>query len=279
MIAAISLIYFAVKNNPAQEAITFFPIDPTVQFQTAGTSLSQATEKQNGTYELRWQTDSTLDRKAYLRQDVGLLYSNGRLISKMGAWKGDTSRILQKKEIVGNASALLQALTFHYAEIHHNENEIFSAQKMTRAEEYVVRTPFIPLFTFRQAASKEEIKWKQILDDQTARDLQTSWRKGMKAFSIPLNHYHAFPLTQLYAVPALPGYSKEESDRIIGNLWEGLYKNYFLGIKKADGTRISPYGSTIPLILLAKDKTQLLVLTETDNGEPILLRQKIEYGH
>ncbi|MFJ5758012.1 hypothetical protein ACIQAA_02440 [Neobacillus sp. NPDC093182] len=50
-------------------------------------------------------------------------------------------------------------------------------------------------------------------------------------------------------------------------------KNYILGIKKADGTSEDPIGSTLPLILIATDKTHLLVLTETASGEPILLRQ------
>ncbi|XJZ26219.1 hypothetical protein ACF5W4_12550 [Bacillota bacterium Lsc_1132] len=275
----ILLLYIAAKSDPIQETITYFPIDPTVSFQTASTSLSQVKPLKNRTYSFQFQTESTLDRKAYLRQDVGLLFSNGRLIGKMGEWKENSQQLNQEKEMIGSKSALLQALTFHYAEIHHNEAEIFSAQTMSSATRYVVNSPFSPLFTFQQAGSEEEKKWKQILDDTTSKELRSSWQKGIRAFSIQLNHYHAYPLTQFYTRRPLPGFSKEDTERVIGNLWEGLYKNYFLGIKKADGTIVSPYGSTIPLILLAKDQTQLLVLTETAKGEPILLRQKIEYGH
>lgn len=274
------LVYMTAKNDPIQETITYFPIDPTVAFQTAATSLVVGNQLKANKYTVQWRTESTLDRKAYLRQDVSLLFSNGKLIGTLGKWVANTRRITQEKEVQGSESSLIQALTFHYAELHHNEAEIFSAQTMTNAQRYVIHSPSGQFFSYQTASSAEEKKWKQILDDKTASTLQTSWQKGLQAFSIPLNHYHAYPLTEFYFHHdrTLPGFSSEETARVIGNLWEGLYKNYFLGIKKADGTFVSPYGSTLPLILVAKDKTQLLVVTETAKGEPILLRQKIEYG-
>ncbi|MGG5255057.1 hypothetical protein ACQYAD_16620 [Neobacillus sp. SM06] len=279
LLISIVFVSIKVKTDPVQETITYFPIDPTVSFQSASTSLSQFIPLKKRTYSYVWQTKSTLDRNAYLRQDVGLLFSNGRLIGKLGKWKTNTEQIIQQKKMVGSESALLQALTFHYAEIHHNEAEIFSAQTMTSAATYVVNSPFESLFTFQQAGNEAESKWKNILDDKTSEVLQSSWKKGLRTFSIQLNHYNAYPLTQLYTRETLPGFSKEETERVVGNLWEGLYKNYFLGIKKADGTIVPPDGSTIPLILIAKDRTKLLVLTETEKGEPILLRQMIAYGH
>ncbi len=279
LLISIVFVYFKAKTDPVQETITYFPIDPTVSFQSASTSLGQFIPLKKRTYSYVWQTKSLLDRKAYLRQDVSLLFSNGRLIGKLGKWQTNTEQINQQKKMIGRDSALLQALTFHYAEIHHNEAEIFSAQTMTSTAMYAISTPFKPLLTFQQAGNDEEAKWKNILDDKTANVLQSSWQKGLRTFSIQLNHYNAYPLTQLYTREALPGFSKEETERVIGNLWEGLYKNYFLGIKKADGTIVPPDGSTIPLILIAKDRTKLLVLTETEKGEPILLRQMIEYGH
>lgn len=280
LIASIFL-YISAKYNPIRETIIYFPIDPTVSFLKASTSLSNVTRLPDNFYSFRWKTESLLDRKAYLRQDVGLLFSNGRLVGKLGEWKENTDRIIQEKKIKQSGSALIQALTFHYAEIHHNEAEIFSAQTMSSASGYIINTPFQPLTFFQKANSEEEKKWKQILDDKTSKELQAGWERSIKAFSIQLNHYHPYPLTQFYRSPdyTLPEYSKEETERIIGNLWEGLYKNYFLGIKKADGTTVSPNGSIVPLILLAKDKTELLVITETAKGEPILLRQMIEYGH
>jgi hypothetical protein len=125
--------------------------------------------------------------------------------------------------------------------------------------------------------SKEEVEWEKMLNENTNQQLKKSWNKGIQANSINLHKYHVYPLTQFYfkQKDTISGFSEEQTNRIVGNLWEGLYKNYFLGIKKADGTIVSPIGSTIPLILLAKDHTHLLVLTETLNGEPIILHQNL----
>jgi hypothetical protein len=90
-----------------------------------------------------------------------------------------------------------------------------------------------------------------------------------------LSNYQAYPLSEFNELSkdSLPGFTKTESATIVGNLWEGLYKNYILGIRKAEGAIENPKGSTLPLILIATDQTHLLVLTETALGEPILLRQ------
>ncbi|PLR76950.1 hypothetical protein CU633_12830 [Bacillus sp. V3-13] len=66
------------------------------------------------------------------------------------------------------------------------------------------------------------------------------------------------------------------TNEIPGHLWEGLYKNYFLGIQKKDGTIIDPIDSSMPLILLAKDQSHLLVAFETADREPVILRQRIQ---
>ena len=149
---------------------------------------------------------------------------------------------------------------------------------MSEIDWYVIHSSSSPTEAFRKPKSEKEQEWKQNLDERTERMLQYSWTKEIRHFSIPLNEYQGFPLTRFNgkAKVALLGFSKKETERIEGNLWEGLYANYFLGIKKADGTSVSPMGSTIPLILVAKNKTHLLVLTETLAGEPILLRQRIE---
>ena len=259
IISIASVIFYQSRSPKVQESITFFPIDPNVTFKNAVTSL-QLTD----TNTVLWKIDSTLDRKAYLRQDAGLLFSNGRLIGKLGEWKQQTPSLSQTKKLTVDENSLLQAITFHHAEIHDRRGQISSAQALSSTQLYV--------------KTKTQAQWKQQLNEQTERMLQYSWNKGVRHFSIHLNHYQAFPL-QLFnerVKSGLPGYTKKETERIVGELWEGLYKNYFLGIKKADGSMTSPIGSTLPLILLAKDKTHLLVLTETADKEPILLRQMIE---
>lgn len=269
------------RSTRVEESITYFPIDPKVTFKLTNTSLNLLEPNKSDKYIVEWKLESILDRKAYLRQDVGLLYSNGRLVAKQGNWKQNTPSLIQESQVVVRGSALIQALTFHYAEVHENQEHIFSSQEMSADQIYIIHSQNGTFHSFRNVFSKQEQKWKLMLDQQTKNLLYHSWEKGIKYFSINPNHYYSYPLTELFFnsnSTAFPGYTEQDKKRIIGNLWEGLYKNYFLGIKKADGTRIKPIGSTIPLILIAKDKSHLIVLTETANGEPTLLRQKIEYG-
>ncbi|MEC1522977.1 hypothetical protein P9D43_13290 [Neobacillus niacini] len=258
LILAIGIYQHA--NPKVQESITYFPIDPNVTFKTAETTLAM-TDQQS--HNILWKEHSTLDRKAYLRQDAALLYANGRLLDEMWKWKQNTAEIEQEKRMKIDNSSLLQAITFHHAELHDKEDQISSSHAMSSDQIYFI-TP---------AADEEKIK-KQ-LDQQTERMLQLSWNKALRHFAINLKNYQAYPLSQFneLAKNVLPGFTKSQTDAIVGNLWEGLYKNYILGIKKADGTSENPRGSTLPLILIATDKTHILVLIETASGEPIVLRQ------
>ncbi len=276
MIAIAAYIIFHFLSAPkAIESITFFPIEPNVSFKTVKTSLSLEDPK-----SISWKISSTLDRKAYLRQDAGLLFLNGRLIEKLGEWKQNTASLAQEKSLP-RQTGLLQAITFHHAELHEGNSEIFSSQAMSEDSLYIISQPPNSVFSFRSPKTNSEREWKQKLDEQTERMLYYSWNRGVRHFSVPLSEYQAYPLPIFNnrAKTGLPGFSKAASDKIIGQLWEGIYKNYINGIKKQDGTTVSPEGSTIPLILLAKNQTHLLVLTETKDGSPILLRQMIEAAH
>lgn len=247
-------------NPQAQESITYFPIDPNVTFKTAQTTLTLTNQQSN---TIHWKEHSILDRKAYLRQDAALLYANGRLLEGLWNWKQHTAVLEQEKKIKMDKSAFLQAITFHHAELHDKEDQISSSQTMSWDQLYFIKAP------------GDEVDIKKQLGQQTERMLQLSWNKGLRYFTINLENYQAFPLSHFneQAKGVLPGFTKSETLAVVGNLWEGLYKNYILGIKKADGTSESPKRSTLPLILVATDKTHLLVLTETASGEPILLRQ------
>jgi hypothetical protein len=248
------------SNPQVQESITYFPIDPNVTFKTAQTTLTLMNQQVN---TIHWKEHSILDRKAYLRQDAALLYANGRLLEGLWNWKQRTSELEQEKKIKMDKNAFLQAITFHHAELHDKEDQISSSQTMSSDQMYFITAP------------ADGVNIKKQLDQQTDRMLQLSWNKGLRFFAINLENYQTFPLSQFNeaAKGALPGFTKSETASVVGNLWEGLYKNYILGIKKADGTNESPKGSTLPLILIATDKTHLLVLTETASGQPILLRQ------
>jgi hypothetical protein len=269
VLLALILVFLAFsihqhRNPKVQESITYFPIDPKVSFKTAETTLTAMNKPDDS---ILWKEKSVLDRKAYLRQDAALLFANGRLIDELWNWKQNTTVIEQEKRIPMAEDVFLQAITFHHAELHENDNQIFSSQAMSFDQ------------TFSLTSQDDEENLKKKLEQQTERMLQLSWNKGLRHFSINLSNYQdAFPLSQInqLAKDTLPGFTKTETAAIVGNLWEGLYKNYILGIKKAEGAIENPKGSTLPLILIANDKSHLLVLTETKSGEPILLRQMME---
>ncbi|WLR49785.1 hypothetical protein LC040_10740 [Bacillus tianshenii] len=272
-LAAAFFIYFYTSTPQVKETITFFPLDKTASFTTAETKLSLLDEKDNDEYVVKWTIDSESNKKAYLRQDIGLVYSDGILIDTMGKWVEDTTTLHQKKKIKGEDSSHLSAISLHHAEIHYPDDVIKSQQVMSSDQIYVIDSPLHPLESFKQAKTPEEKEWKATLDRATEQALKYSWTRLIDYYNIPVKKYKLIPLTSLpaYSEKPLPGKTEEESARILGQLWEGLYKNYYLGIKKEDGTTVSPLGSTIPLILFGD--THLIVLIEDTNGNPTQLIQ------
>lgn len=269
-------IQFVYKPQ-TEESIIFFPINEHVSYESATTILMLQPEKKNDHYEVNWKVSSKLDTPAYLRQDVGFLFMNGRLKGLMNEWEQDTDQIVEESTIKGKESSLLQAVSFHYSEIHETETDFTSAQKMSEDTLYVIDSNFSPLNAFRQPGTDAEIEWKKILDKVTSQQLDYLWEKAIASMQIPMEDYTSFPLTQLPTLENQPleGFTEQEWERVIGNLWEGLYKNYYLGIKKEDGSVIESIDSAIPLILVKKDRKEVLVLLIDKNGEASLLKQQI----
>ncbi|MGM0842057.1 MAG: hypothetical protein ACQEWE_15070 [Bacillota bacterium] len=274
-IVALGIQY--VYKPQTEESIIFFPINEHVSYESATTILMLQPEKKNDHYEVNWKVSSKLDTPAYLRQDVGFLFMNGRLKGLMNEWEQDTDQIVEESTIKGKESSLLQAVSFHYSEIHETETDFTSAQKMSEDTLYVIDSNFSPLNAFRQPGTDTEKEWKNILDKVTSQQLDYQWGKAVEAMKIPMENYTSFPLTQLPQLEDQPleGFTEQEWERVIGNLWEGLYKNYYLGIKKEDGSVIESIDSSIPLILVKKDRKEVLVLLIDKNGEASLLKQQI----
>lgn len=277
IVIVIGFIFLYLLKSNVKETIIFFPIDENIMYETAFTSIKDV-EKENHTHTIDWKTSSILPEKAFLRQDISLLYNNGRLVDKMGKWEQQTNSLKQEKKLKDIDSGKLESISFHYSEIHRPENEYRSVQQMSSDYLYVVNSSIDSLQSFKQANNSDEKEWKETLDKITKETLNESWKKGFKKFHIQPSHYDPYLLTEMapYSFQPLKGFSKQQADEIIGKLWEGLYKEYFIKIRKEDGTTIDSIDSTIPLILISKNKDHLLVLFETSEGEPILLRQQIE---
>ncbi|MGM7701978.1 hypothetical protein ACSVDE_09625 [Pseudalkalibacillus sp. Hm43] len=281
LLAAVTATSFYMYHNQSsdvKESIIYFPIDPDVSFSNANTKVNILEEKDEDEYTVQWKVDSTLGKKAYLRQDISLLYEDGMLRDTLSKWEQEADTLQQKKIITNEDSGHFEAISFHHAELHHPNDIIKSAQTMSYDELYVIDSPLQPLESFKTPETKEDEINKKVLDHATNQQLKVIWHNLIKYFNVPVENYYMIPLTKLYdySMVPLPGLSKEKTDQVIGGLWEGIYKNYFLGVKNETGEVESPIGSSLPLILVSKDMTHLLVLTETKSGRNVQLVQYID---
>ncbi|MGJ7034964.1 hypothetical protein [Anoxybacillus eryuanensis] len=270
------IVIVQVFERPARETIMFFPIDPTVRFTTAETKLSLQPQKKENNYVIDWIVTSSLDRTAYLRQDISLLFANGRLISTQSKWKENGKNLIQQKQLKQKGSRLFQAISYHQGELH-NGNNIRSSQKMSGDVLYVIDSSFSPLQSFRKPTTNEQKTWANTLNKQT-QTIVNKVADQMGGILEKDDYYHLYlPELVQYNEQPFMDLTTNETEVMVGNLWEGLYKNYFLGIKKQNGSIESPIGSTVPLILIKKDYSKLFVVTETADGELVILKQLLEF--
>lgn len=274
LILVSALVYF-IYLKPVRETIMFFPIDPSLSFDSASTHVTA--KQSNSSYFINWSEQSVLNTDAYLRQDISLLYKNGKLAGILKDWKQNSRSIEQSESIPLKESALYQSVTFHHAEVHPSESEIFSAQALTGDHLYVILSPYSKFQSFKRPISGEQKEWKLVLD-QTANSIETeNLNQAVASFGLDRNRYRIASLIDLKAKKdtLLSGYTEEKQNEIIGKLWEGLYRNYVLGIKQEDGSVLDPLGSTIPLLLFSNDNKELLVVFTASDGSPVILRQKL----
>ncbi|MBY6035502.1 hypothetical protein KUV80_02510 [Fictibacillus nanhaiensis] len=275
IILVIGIVYQPFVKKEARESITFFPIDNSYSFVKSTTSIlfSKGTPTD---YELIWEAGSETSEKVYLRQDIGMIYKDGVLNNKMTEWKTSAKKIELEKNITGNTSGLWEAISYHQGEIHINDEKYRSVQTMSSDYLYTAKSngAFIG---FKNPKSNVERRLKNSLDQKTNQYLQKTLAQLTNYFQIDRSKYNVISLQSLttYHEKPLSGFSKVKSQEIIGKLWEGLYKNYFLFITTKSGQKVSPIGSSMPFILLSNDKTHLFVLFQTAAGENIQLIQYI----
>jgi hypothetical protein len=257
--------------NEVRESITYFPADPDSRFLEAKTGIDFGGEK-NGTYEMTVKSSSILDRSVYLRQDITLVFFNGVLIGKTGVWKGDVSRLDQQKIIRLNQGGLLQAISFHHGEIHRQDGSITGIQTVT-GDSVFFGNGSPHLYFFRNPETAAEQKYAETLTEKIRTVLEEDLGRAASAFGIDRSLYRFIPLTEINRLKDL--FPQEMAERIFGRLVEGLYKNYFLGIRKEDEKMESPIGSHLPVIWISKNKDHLLVTFVGADGKPHLLKQQL----
>lgn len=276
LVTALLAAFFTFGSKSVEETIIFFPIDPDLRFNTVDTNL-RAEQKGTSDYQVNWKIESTLAQPVYLRQDISLLFKNGRLIGLIKDWKQNQANLLQTKSFSEKESGLFESVSFHYGEVHPKENTYTSVQKMSKDHLYAIITPQTGFQAFHESINKDQKEWQHTLDKYKKSIVQAAFTDALKKFGILENHYTALPLTDLpnRTDELLKGFPSAQKEEIIGKLWEGLYKNYILGIKKEGSGVLNPLGSTVPIVLVAKNQRELLVLFQTSDGTPILLRQEL----
>ncbi|RFU61894.1 hypothetical protein [Bacillus sp. V59.32b] len=273
-----ALIYF-LYVKPVRETIIFFPIDPSLSFDSALTTITA--KRSNHKYAVDWKEQSVLNTDAFLRQDISLLYKNGKLAGILKDWKQNRRNLEQNESITEKESALFQGITFHYAEVHLPESDIVSAQTLTDDELYVILSPFSEFQSFRRPITADQKEWQHVMDQTTNSILKESLNQAIASFQIDTGRYRIASLIDLQSKQQelFSGFTDSKQKEIIGKLWEGLYRNYVLDIKKSDGSAISPLNSTIPYLLVSSDNKELLVVFTASDGSPAILRQQLTAPH
>ncbi|CDQ17997.1 hypothetical protein SAMN05192559_102266 [Halobacillus karajensis] len=257
-----------------EAVIKYFPLDEGSGFKSFGTSLNFASQEDDDEYEISWNMGSESNKSMYLRQDVSLLYVNGRLKGVVSKWEENTAEIEKETSLHGEDSQKYQAISFHHGEIHKGKDPIKSIQATSKDELYVIDSPHTKRTAFKKPSNEEEKEWKKRLDHSIRQQLEVQWEELITNYGINKDAYTLVPLTKLadYEEQPLPGTKEEDSERIKGQLWEGLYKNYVLGI--SDTKSSHPIQSYIPLILFDKKGEHLIVLYEDDTGKKHRLIQR-----
>lgn len=260
--AAAALYLFLWDEKPA---ITYFPPDDAVTFSEAASHLSLSSPTGNDSYEINWTSSSLSDKPMYLRQDVSLLFDNGRLLGLRSEWEQDTDRIKIREKVSREDSSFYEVVSFHHGEIHYPNDQIKSIQQMSQDQLYVIDSPASTLDSFTTPEGEFEKEWQHRLERTMKQQLLYEWQQLFAHYQIDTDAYLAVPLTSLpkYRDEPLPSMTQEQTAKIIGQLWEGLYKNYIIPAANTKGESLDSY---VPIILFHKEKNHLLVLFEL-NGE------------
>lgn len=268
-IALFGIVYF-VKMNDAP-AITYFPIDEETSFTYANSNLELSTPKGSDSYEIDWTSNSRSDKEMYLRQDASLLFDKGRLRGVRSKWVQDTESIYLEDSLLSEDSSYFQVISFHHGEIHYPNDEIKSIHQMSNDHLYVIDSPATSLEAFKSPENNDQKEWKNLLDRTTKQQLLHHWHQLFTHFDISHESYLAVPLTNLYRYnnESLPSMTQEQTNKIIGQLWEGVYKNYIIPAASTENNKLESY---VPIVLFDKENDHLLVLFELNGKKERLIQ-------
>lgn len=263
IVVLIFLIFISFKTVPV---ITYFPPQENeiVKFENNETSLVQ---KQN---TILWKSRSETNKDTYLRQDLSLLLHNDTIIGVLNKWKQDQAKISLQQSLPINNSGKYEAITLHFSEIHDQES-IYSTQTTSTSSIYLYDSKDY-FKSFKNPNSPDKKQLKQQIDDQAEQAFDELTKNLTTYFKIDTNDYKIYSLMDLktHKPIILPELSESERNKIMGRLWEGIYKNYATPLLQKDNMNTK---STVPIILIDKKNTHLIVLYEL-NGVKESLKQR-----
>lgn len=267
----IVLFVLILYPNKTVPTITYFPLDPEGEFQKATNTLHLHQKDKSNAYSVSWENYSKSKEPLYLRQDVSVLFKDGKLIGVKSIWKENESTIDFRETFQFKKDHLFQSLTLHYGEKHYPKDVINSLQQMSYSELVVKGTKKDGFMLFQQPKENQDWQSDKELQKNIKGNLLHHWHRLTSHFNIDLAQYEVVPLTELYQFEdtALMSFTQSQTDEIIAKLWEGLYKNYIIPISEEKDTSSDSY---VPLILFEKHEHHILVLFEL-NGEMMKLKQ------
>lgn len=250
----IILFIYMLKEN-TRTTINFFPIDDNLYFKDAYTKLTLQSTTNKHADEVYWTSISKSSKALYLRQDVSIIFLNGKLTGVRSKWRENTDFIEVKESIHFKKKGLYQAISYHHGEAHYNESDIKSVQQMSYDE---------LTFDLNQNIKKHDKK-----------QLIIYWNDLLDHFNINVEKYMSVPFVDLYHYndKNLPSLSKRQTDKIIGQLWEGFYENYIIPVTN---NKNSVEDNLMPLILFDNHHHHLLIIFELNGKKEMLIQQ---YSH
>lgn len=256
MFLIVTILLFIVYqfNQRVVTTMQYFPLDENASINEAATVI----KKRSDSNDITWSVHSTSNGPAYLRQDVSLLYANGKFKGILSKWKENVDTITMKQPFQIKHETLLQSISFHHGEVH-SSNKITSIQKMTNAE-------------MLMGPDTEEVD--EALSELVEQQLSAHWQNLLQYYQLSSSDYKLIPLVNFitYDDAPLPHMTKTATEKVVGQFWEGLYKNYIIDLTTYADKVPSHW---MPVILVANDRTHLIVLYEID-GKKHKLRQEIK---
>lgn len=270
----ILLIGILLINHRTIQTITFFPIDKNATFKKAKTTLSLSSYKKD--YFLTWATHSSSDEVSYLRQDVSLIFANGKLKGVKSKWRDHTDTINMEAKVSTNKNILWETISFHHGEIQYSNSNIRSIQQMTHDYLYIIPSSDRDLISFRKPNTISKQLAQQEIDREIKKKLLNHWNKLATHFNLSLENYDIIPFMDLYKYndSPLPNMTKDQTKRVLGQLWEGLYKNYVIPATQTKDDQLTGFA---PVILLDKNQNHIIVLFELNNKKDMLIQQLSDF--